>query len=159
MASSVDLSPVMRAMEKDFLDFVHLVMESDAGINRKVGVNTLARSDLYQTAWTLAQEGGGSLVVNIMLNDYLYYVEHGRRRGAKMPPVEPIIRWARKNGIPTDNSTIFLIRRAIVRDGIQGRPIMEQVLGLIDEGMLEDNGYLDMVFDQIVKLVDEFFNR
>ena len=61
----------MRAMEKDFLDFVHLVMESDAGINRKVGVNTLARSDLYQTAWTLAQEGGGSLVVNIMLRKNL----------------------------------------------------------------------------------------
>lgn len=159
MALSVDLSPVMRVMEKDFLDFVHLVMESDAGINRKVGVNTLARSDLYKTAWSVAQEGGGSLVVNIMLADYLYYVEHGRRRGAKMPPVEPIIRWARKNGIPTDNSTIFLIRRAISRDGIQGRPIMEQVLALIDTGMTEDSGYLDMVFDQIVKLVDEFFNE
>jgi hypothetical protein len=155
---TVDIQPIADALAKEFEDMVRLVMDSEAGINHKVGVNTLSGSNIYRDLMSSGMLSSDGLVVSVLLNDYIFYIEHGRRKGAKMPPVEPIIRWARSRGISTDNSTIFLIRRAISRDGIKGRPIMEKVLELMDTEMVEEGGWLDRVFDEIIKTVDEFFN-
>ena len=155
---TVDIQPIADALAKEFEDMVRLVMDSEAGINHKVGVNTLSGSNIYRDLMSSGMISSDGLIVSVLLNDYIFYIEHGRRKGAKMPPVEPIIRWARSRGISTDNSTIFLIRRAISRDGIKGRPIMEKVLELMDTEMVEEGGWLDRVFDEIIKTVDEFFN-
>lgn len=155
---TVDIQPIADALAKEFEDMVRLVMDSEAGINPKVGVNTLSDSNIYRDLMSSGMLSSDGLIVSVLLNDYIFYIEHGRRKGAKMPPVEPIIRWARSRGISTDNSTIFLIRRAISRDGIKGRPIMEKVLELMDTEMVEEGGWLDRVFDEIIKTVDEFFN-
>lgn len=155
---TVDIQPIADALAKEFEDMVRLVMDSEAGINHKVGVNTLSGSNIYRDLMSSGMLSSDGLIVSVLLNDYIFYIEHGRRKGAKMPPVEPIIRWARSRGISTDNSTIFLIRRAISRDGIKGRPIMEKVLELMDTEMVEEGGWLDRVFDEIIKTVDEFFN-
>ena len=155
---TVDIQPIADALAKEFEDMVRLVMDSEAGINHKVGVNTLSGSNIYRDLMSSGMLSSDGLIVSVLLNDYIFYIEHGRRKGAKMPPVEPIIRWARSRGISTDNSTIFLIRRAISRDGIKGRPIMEKVLELMDTEMAEEGGWLDRVFDEIIKTVDEFFN-
>lgn len=155
---TVNIQPIADALAKEFEDMVRLVMDSEAGINHKVGVNTLSGSNIYRDLMSSGMLSSDGLVVSVLLNDYIFYIEHGRRKGAKMPPVEPIIKWARSRGISTDNSTIFLIRRAISRDGIKGRPIMEKVLELMDTEMVEEGGWLDRVFDEIIKTVDEFFN-
>lgn len=154
----VDIQPIADALAKEFEDMVRYVMDSEAGINHKVGFNTLSNSNIYRDLMSSGMLSPDGLIVNVFLNDYIYYIENGRRKGAKMPPVEPIVRWARSRGISTDNSTIFLIRRAISRDGIKGRPIMERVLELMDENMVNDGGWLDRIFEQIIKNVDEFFN-
>lgn len=159
MVSSVNIQPVADALANEFMEVVRLVMDSEAGINNKVGVNTLSNSNIYRDLLASGQIKSDGLVATVLLNDYIFYIENGRRKGAKMPPVEPIIRWARSRGIPTDNSTIFLIRRAISRDGIKGRPIMERVLELMDSKMVENGGWLDRIFDEIVRLIDEFFNQ
>lgn len=157
MASNVDIRPIADALAREFADMVRVVMDSEAGINNKVGINTLSGSNIYRDLMSSGMLSPDGLVVSVFLNDYIYYIEHGRRRGAKMPPVEPIVRWARTRGISTDNSTIFLIRRAISRDGIKGRPIMERVMELMDADMVGDGGWLDRIFGEIIKNVDEFF--
>ena len=96
------------------------------------------------------------LIFDIILNDYLTFIESGRRKGAKMPPVEPIVKWARSRGIPTDNSTIFLIRRAISRDGIKPRPLMQYVFEEIDREW--DDSLADKLFNQIIEIIDKYFN-
>lgn len=159
MASNVRIQPVADALANEFMEVVRLVMDSEAGINHKVGFNTLSNSNIYRDLLASGQLNSDGLVATVFLNDYIFYIENGRRKGAKMPPVEPIVKWARSRGIPTDNSTIFLIRRAISRDGIKGRPIMEKVLELMDTKMTENGGWLDRIFDEIMKLVDEFFNK
>ena len=91
----------------------------------------------------------------MMLNDYLVFIESGRRAGAKFPPVEPIVKWARKRGIPTDNSTIFLIRRAISRDGIKPSPFLAYIFEEMDNWW--ENDWADEIFNKIMEQIDNFF--
>lgn len=151
----MEIGKIVMEFSKDIMDLVRMVMESNVGINEKVGRNTLVGSDIYKSL-SVAATNDGDLVFDIILNDYLVYIENGRRKGAKMPPVEPIVRWARKHGIPTDNSTIFLIRRAISRDGIKPRPFMVYVMEDIDREW--DENLADELFNKIMQEIEKFFN-
>lgn len=139
----MEISKIVMEFSKDIMDIVRVVMESNIGSDSYKNLQVITKND-------------GDLVFDILLNDYLTYIESGRRKGAKMPPVEPIVRWARSKGIPTDNSTIYLIRRAISRDGIAPRPFMATVMEQIDLNM--ENLY-DKIFDEITKLINDFFNK
>lgn len=150
----MEISKLVMEFSKDIMDLVRVVMESNLLDNHKVGRNTIIGSDIYK-ALQVKSTNDGDLMFDIILNDYLTFIESGRRKGAKFPPVEPIVRWARSRGIPTDNSTIYLIRRAISRDGIAPRPFMATVMEQIDLNM--ENWY-DKLFDEITKLINDFFN-
>lgn len=139
----MEISKIVMEFSKDIMDIVRAVMESNIGSDSYKNLKVIAKND-------------GDLVFDIILNDYLEFIESGRRKGADMPPVEPIVRWARSRGIPTDNSTIFLIRRAISRDGIAPRPFMATVMEQID---LDMPNWYDKIFDEITKLINDFFNK
>ena len=149
------LTRVMYEFGKDIAALVRMVMDSNVGVNQKVGRNTLSDSDIYRTL-SVRATNDGDLVMDIVLNDYIQYIESGRRKGAKFPPVEPIVRWCKEKGIPSDNSTIFLIRRAIARDGITPRPIMAKVFDELDRAW--DNEWSDKLFDIIMETINKFFN-
>ena len=151
----MNVSSIVMEFSKDIMALVRMVMESNVGINSKVGVNTLVNSNIYKTL-SVKATNDGDLVFDIILNDYLVFIENGRRKGAKMPPVEPIVRWCKQKGIPTDNSTIYLIRRAISRDGIKARPFMAYVMDEIDREW--DNNVADELFNKIMEEIDKFFN-
>lgn len=151
----MNLTAILVAFTKDMIEIVRAVMDSPYGINDKVHKNTLNDSNVYKQL-TAKVTHDGDLVFDLMLNDYIRYIESGRRKGAKFPPVEPIVKWARKRGIPTDNSTIFLIRRAISRDGIAPRPFMDKVFEDIDYAW--DKGWADELFDEIMRMINDFFN-
>jgi hypothetical protein len=150
----MEVGKIVMEFSKDLMTLVRMVMESNVGINQKVGTNTLVNSNIYKTL-SVKATNDGDLIFDIILNDYLVFIESGRRKGAKMPPVEPIVRWARSRGIPTDNSTIFLIRRAISRDGIKPRPFMAHVLEEIDREW--DDSLADKLFEKIMEIIDNFF--
>lgn len=139
----MEISKIVMEFSKDIMDIVRVVMESNIDSDSYKNLKVIAKND-------------GDLVFDIILNDYLKFIESGRRKGADMPPVEAIVEWAKKHGIPTDNSTIFLIRRAISRDGIAPRPFMATVMEQIDLNM--PNWY-DKIFDEITKLINDFFNK
>lgn len=151
----MEIGKIVMEFSKDLMQLVRMVMESNVGINQKVGRNTLTSSQIYKTL-SVKATNDGDLIFDIVLNDYITFIESGRRKGAKFPPVEPIVRWARSRGIPTDNSTIFLIRRAISRDGIKPRPIMQYVFEEVDREW--DEQLADELFNKIMDLIDNFFN-
>ena len=151
----MEIGKIVMEFSKDLMQLVRMVMESNVGINAKTGSNTLINSQIYNTL-SVKATNNGDLIFDIILNDYLVYIENGRRKGAKMPPVEPIVRWAKSKGIPTDNSTIYLIRRAIARDGIKARPFMAHVMEEMDR---EWNGLADEIFNVIMEETDKFFNQ
>lgn len=148
------LTRILFEFGKDIAKIVRMVMDSNVGINKKSGHNTLSNSDIYKQL-SVISTSDGDLVFDIMLNDYITFIESGRRKGAKMPPVEPIVRWCKKKGIPTDNSTIYLIRRAISRDGIQPRPVMETVFKELDREW--QGAWSDRLFGIIIEQLDNFF--
>lgn len=151
----MEVGKIVMEFSKDLMTLVRMVMESNVGINDKVGRNTLVDSNIYKTL-SVKATNDGDLIFDIILNDYLTFIESGRRKGAKFPPVEPIVKWARSRGIPTDNSTIFLIRRAISRDGIKPRPFMAHVLEEIDREW--GDSLADELFNKIISEIDKYFN-
>lgn len=151
----MEIGKIVMEFSKDLMQLVRMVMESNVGINQKVGRNTLTSSQIYKTL-SVKATNDGDLIFDIVLNDYITFIESGRRKGAKFPPVEPIVRWARSRGIPTDNSTIFLIRRAISRDGVKARPILQYVFEEID--YLWEHELSDKLFETILSEVNKFFN-
>lgn len=149
------LEKIIKAIATDIMEIARMVLESNNLINDKVGKNTIAPdSELYKTL-QVKSTNDGDVVYDLMLNDYLVFIESGRRAGAKFPPVEPIVRWARKRGIPTDNNTIFLIRRAISRDGIKPRPFLSYIFEEMDDRW--DSTWADKIFDKIMEQIDNFF--
>ena len=151
----MEIASIVMEFSKDIMSLVRMVMESNVGINKKTNTNTLINSNIYNTL-SVHATNDGDLVFDILLNDYIAYIESGRRKGAKFPPVEPIVRWCKEKGIPSDNSTIFLIRRAIARDGIAPRPIMAKVFDELDRAW--DNEWSDKLFDIIMETINKFFN-
>ena len=144
----MDISKIVMEFTKDIMKLVQAAMDGkDLDSNKG--------SDIYKNLKVNATNDG-DLVFDIILNDYLKFIESGRRKGADMPPVEAIVEWAKKHGIPTDNSTIFLIRRAISRDGIAPRPFMDKVFEDID--YVWDKDWADELFDEIMRMINDFFN-
>lgn len=146
----------IRHIAEDLITVMRAVMDSDTGINVKAGKNTLTNSDIYNTLNSAVQIAGDDIVVSLFINHYADYIESGRRKGATPPPFNAIAEWARRKGISTDNRVIWAIRQAIVRDGIAPRPIISVFFERIDN--LFETDYFDRIFDEITKILDNYFN-
>ena len=149
-----NITLLAKAFAEDVMTITADIMASNLMLNKK-GINTIApKSDIFKQMYAKAS---GNIVIQLLLNDYVQYIESGRKAGSKFPPIQPIVQWAKKRGIPTDNSTIFLIRRAIAEDGIRPRPFMYKVLETIDKKW--DGEWSSELFNELTKIIDEFFNK
>lgn len=149
------ITSLAKAFAEDVMTITADIMASSMLVNDKVGRNTIAPdSNIFKEMYAKAS---GNIVIQLLLNDYVQYIESGRKAGSKFPPIQPIVQWAKKRGIPTDNSTIFLIRRAIAEDGIRPRPFMYKVLETIDKKW--EGEWSSELFNELTKIIDEFFNK
>ena len=150
-----NITLLAKAFAEDVMTITADIMASSMLVNDKVGRNTIApNSDIFKEMYAKAS---GNIVIQLLLNDYVQYIESGRKAGSKFPPIQPIVQWAKKRGIPTDNSTIVLIRRAISEDGIRPRPFMYKVLETIDKKW--EGEWSSELFNELTKIIDEFFNK
>ena len=150
-----NITSLAKAFAEDVMNITADIMASSMLVNDKVGRNTIAPdSKIFKEMYAKAS---GNIVIQLLLNDYVQYIESGRKAGSKFPPIQPIVQWAKKRGIPTDNSTIFIIRRAIAEDGIRPRPFMYKVLETIDNKW--DGEWSSELFQELTKIIDEFFNK
>ena len=150
-----NITLLAKVFAEDVMNITADIMASSVMVNNKVGRNTIAPdSNLFKEMYAKAS---GNIVIELLLNDYVQYIESGRKAGSKFPPLEPIVQWAKKRGIKTDNSTMFLIRRAIAEDGIKPRPFMYKVLNTIDKKW--DGEWSSELFQELTKIIDEFFNQ
>ena len=68
--------------------------------NGSLATGALARGIAYQTV-----EQEGEVTTKITVPGYGEFVDKGRRAGARMPPVQPIIDWVRVKRIKTPQIT------------------------------------------------------
>lgn len=130
---------------------VRMIMESDKGINPKVGKNTLKDSNIYND---LEVQNYEVELFNIIINGYIDYIEKGRSKGIFPPPMA-IASWAQRKGLPSDNKSVYAYCMSIYKYGIAPRPIMNPAFEIIDEYF---DGWADMMFERIMTLTDTFFN-
>lgn len=153
---------IVRAVMDDMVQAARDIMDSDVGINEKVGKNTLSHSDLYKNIDTQIIQGSDNIVLRMMFNYYIEYIEWTRpKRYGKRPPVADIIVWLRKKKIPTHNRNImsaaYAISYAIWRDGHKGRPIFRTLEEQLDDRWEKD--WSETLFNDIIKELTLYFEK
>ncbi len=149
---------VVEEIGRDIVALAQFVIDNDSiGMNKKFRKNTLKDSLLLRDVDSRVSFGsnGDNVVIEVLFNNYIDYIEKGRRPG-KMPPVNALKEWAQSRGIPTDNGTLYAIANAIKRDGIEGRPILATLEQRIEDSF--ENHWADKLFDAMISELNEYFN-
>lgn len=150
-----DMHNQLKAIAAEAKAIVLAVLMSDKGVNKKVGVNTLIDSNLFND---LDVDTDDFEVVNLLVNDYIQYIESGRQPGS-FPPPHAIAEWCARKGLPTDNGTVYIICRSIYENGIPARPIFDGTDGVWDRVDAVWEEWADMVFVTLTEQLDEYFNE
>lgn len=159
---NVDLAKIMKEITLDILKGARDIMDSDIGINQKVGINTLSGSNLYnQIKWNF-QQNDDNIVIDLFFNHYIEFIESGRMpKKGKRPPVFEIAKWLRRKHIVSSNENIMKVAYAVSyviwRDGYMARKITEALDKYVDSNF--DEKYADMIFDALFQEVDDYFSN
>lgn len=117
------LKALKKAMEK-YGEALVLQIVQELKSADKVATGALAKSIDYELIEAL-----DSIAINIKALDYLDVVDGGRRKGAKAPPTDTIVKWMKVRKIKgrdkrgrfiKQSSAAFLIARSIGKNGIKG---------------------------------------
>lgn len=149
-----DLHKYLETIAKEAKAILMSVMASEKGVNTKVGVNTLVDGRIFQEIETDVEDVE---LVNLLVNDYITYIESGRRPGT-YPPPNVIAEWCQRRGIPSDNRTVYLICRSIYEKGIPARPIFDGNGGVWDMIDKEWSTWSEVIFQTITDYLSEDFN-
>ena len=126
-------------------------MASDYSVNVKSNT-TLEFSNLD----TQAKIENNDWVFDLFYNDYLQYIEEGRKPRARKVPIRPLIDWMKRNLISDDVRVAYAIRESIYKLGIPARPLLEPFGEMLDE-RFEQKIY-DEIFNTIIIELDKYFN-
>lgn len=153
----VDYSHIRRELY-DFAEgikqAVRMIMESEKGINPKVGQNTLIGSNIYEELEVETHEIG---FFTLLVNDYIDAIENGTKplNGSIFAHTMDIAEWAVRKGLPSDNKSVLAYCGSIYWYGIKARPIMDDAFDALDDYW---DGWADMMFERITSLIDDFFS-
>ncbi len=89
-----------------------------------------ATGTLVQSVNTKVRTDGDRAVIEIYAEDYLRYVDQGRRPG-KFPPLQPIKKWVSIKGLPAEAA--FPIARKIAMKGINPTRVVNPTLKKVEE--------------------------
>lgn len=128
------------------------LMASEYAINVKSNT-TLEFSNLDNEAKIKKDDWTFSL----FYNDYLEYVESGRKPRARKVPIRPLIDWMKQKGISNDVRVAYAIRESIYQLGIPARPLLEPFSAMLDERF--ERKIFDEIFNTIITNLDNFFNK
>lgn len=152
------LERVISKIAEGVVTLATLILEDDSiSTNTKVNKNTLRESALrYNIDASTGMFSGGDTVIKALFNHYVTFIEWDRPpKYGKQPPISALKDWAEKNGIPSDNNTLWAISTAIWRDGHTGRPIFATLEKEVDKMFNED--WAEEIFNSVVEKLDTYF--
>lgn len=137
---------VLKAIAEDVLVLAHLILDEN-GLK-----NSALRNDVRCTV-----ECSDNPVITILFNDYVEYIENGRKpNSGETPPISDLREWAQRKGIPATNDVLYAIAETIKKQGMAPRPVLA-----ILEQQIEDsfsNEWADQLFEAIMEELEAFFN-
>lgn len=156
-----NLKAVLREFVKSIVYAMQMVMDSDVGINQKVGTNTLKGSDIYNELSNYFETTEDLDMAFELVHPYFQYIdgngfEYAVRPHHSCPPINVLLPWAKKKGIDTSNETLEKIRWSIYRHGIKARPIWVHSLEELND-LWED--YADELFEALTEPLNDVFNE
>lgn len=134
------INEIYKAIQEDIQDIFQNALKN---------VN-LEDSNLYKDLKVEVNEN--SDIFKVLYNDYLEYIEEGRKPKAKKVPIKNIIEWCKRKGIGSDNNTAYAIQQSIYMKGIPARPILINVDKNIDMQWM--NKWSDDIFQEIIKKIN-----
>ena len=136
-------------------------------------ITNIAKDALTLAQWVINKQGvrdsqiredmdytisiSDNVMIELLFNNYIVYIERERKPGSKMPPISAIRDWVLCKNIPTDNNTLYAIAKAIARDGIAPRPIMDLLISEFEKAF--ENEWSVDLFDYIVKQIQDLFDE
>lgn len=102
-------------------------------------------SEVYRTLKVTVNDS--SDIFKVIYNDYLDYIDSGRRPKAKRVPIRDLIAWCKKKGLPSDNNTVYAIQQSIYNKGIPSKPIFDYINRSVD--VKWDKEWADELFNEI----------
>lgn len=140
------LLPVIHHIDEDILSLAHLIMDEN-GLK-----NSSLKEDVSYTV-----EISPNPVIKILFNDYIAYIENGRKpNSSETPPISDLRDWAQRKGLPTNNSTLFAIAQMIRINGMSPRPILATLEKEIEKSF--EKKWADDLFEVIIANLEKFFN-
>lgn len=97
-------------------------------------------------------EDAKSIKIEILANDYLTWVDKGRKPG-KYPPIKAISNWAKVKGISQD--AVFPIARKIFKFGIKPTNVIQRVVKEFETSSSLKKKYEDEVVNTIIKSIND----
>ncbi len=141
--AKVDLydKKVLNEFGKDYVKILIRLLKKEG----KVASSALINSISYKL-----KEQAGLIQYQLIANDYLQYVDEGRKPGS-YPPIRAIADWARVKGISKD--AVFPIARSIFKFGIKPTNVLKKTLTEIQTSPTLMNKYEDTLVENMEKLL------
>lgn len=134
------INEIYKAIQEDIQDIFQNALKN---------VN-LEDSNLYKDLKVEVNEN--SDIFKVLYNDYLEYIELGRKPKAKKVPIKDIIEWCKRKGIGSDNNTAYAIQQSIYMKGIKPKYILSNVDKTLDLTFLKK--WSDDIFQEIIKKIN-----
>lgn len=141
---NVDIKSIDKAIKyiaEEYLQIFKDVVDSTIGKN----------TNLSKESEVTINEGD-TYIINLEVNDYIQYIESGRKPHAKKVPIKELREWAKRRGIDTDNSTLYAIQQSIYNEGIKPRNIIDLMYNNLDKN-------IDKMFDMIFEEINNIFEK
>lgn len=138
---------VLNSIAEDILSLSHLILDEN-GLQ-----NSALKDDVRCTV-----EASDNAVIRILFNDYIDYLENGRKpNSGEVPPISDLREWAQRKGIPATNDVLYAIAETIKKQGMAARPILARLEEQIEKSFSKE--WADQLFEVIVEELEAFFNN
>jgi hypothetical protein len=120
----------------------------------------IATGDLIESLKIEIEKTPDGAIISLAGNEYITFIEKGRRRG-KYAPIKELKKWVMAKGIATGEKKVsavaFAINNKIKKEGIKPRPILENAY---TSGLpMYDRIVTDILGNDLDKYLEEKLNK